>query len=296
MTWTNQKARRGKTYEEIYGKEKAKEIKTKQSESGMEKHKGDKNGHWVERENRYCACGCGSTFICKATSKRKYMLGHGSKGKVSERKGKTYLEIYGSEEKAKQIRSKNSKSHSGKTWEEIFGVERTKELKLLMSEQHKGVTWGHHTEESKKKSSASNKKYWKEHPRVGELNSFFGKTHTEKNKEIYRKAMIKRMSEGLMPKSFTKPHIALKTELVENKINTISEYPFKWGCIDEAIPELKIAIYVDGDYWHNLPNSKRIDNSHNTYLKNKGWKVLRFCEHEIYDDINKCVEMIRNEI
>ena len=71
------------------------------------------------------------------------------KGIKSERKGKTYEEIYGKEE-AIAIKNNMKKPKSvpsykkDKTWEEIFGKEKGKEMKKECSERQKGrkVNWG----------------------------------------------------------------------------------------------------------------------------------------------------------
>lgn len=75
--------------------------------------------HLVPRESRICICGCTEAFICKITSKQKFIYGHqgkgneGSLGKVSNKKGKTLEEFYGPE-KAIEVRQKLQESHKGK--------------------------------------------------------------------------------------------------------------------------------------------------------------------------------------
>ena len=102
--------RKGKTYEDIYGVEKAKEIRKSLSKSMKsnpkiigknnsfygkhhtkivckaisEAHKnkfGSESSHWVSREIRICKCGCKQTFECRINSNQKFIHGHHRKDK-----------------------------------------------------------------------------------------------------------------------------------------------------------------------------------------------------------------------
>jgi len=57
-----------------------------------------------------------------------------------------------------------------------------------------------------------------------------------------------------------------------------------------------ISIIGEGYNWHNREDIKKKDKAKNAYLKVSGWVLLRFWEHEIKDDINKCVQIIQEEI
>ncbi len=80
--------------------------------------------------------------------------------------------------------------------------------------------------------------------------------------------------------------------------------------IDIAFPSKKVAIFVDGCFWHGCPFHSHIPKSNKEYwlpklkknierdqnknqrLEAEGWKVLRFWEHEIQDKI-KIIEKIQ---
>lgn len=79
--------------------------------------------------------------------------------------------------------------------------------------------------------------------------------------------------------------------------------------IDIAFPGKKIAIFVDGCFWHMCPKHGHWPKSNKKYwlpklrknlcrakakdkrLKSEGWKVLHFWEHEL-TDINKVVKKV----
>ncbi len=76
----------------------------------------------------------------------------------------------------------------------------------------------------------------------------------------------------------------------------------------------KIAIFVDGCFWHKCPECyvepksnvefwrKKIkrnvarDEKDSRILKDSGWNVIRIWEHELKRDIDKVVEMIVQEL
>ena len=100
----------------------------------------------------------------------------------------------------------------------------------------------------------------------------------------------------ISPISITKIEKMIKSRLENIGYNPISQYPLKITLIDIAFPEKKLAIYCDGDYWHNLPGYKERDTKINTYLKENGWTVLRFWEHEINDNLEVCINKIMEEM
>lgn len=103
-------------------------------------------------------------------------------------------------------------------------------------------------------------------------------------------------------KKRTKLHLQFKT-LMENHGITgfLTEYEIGYYAIDEANPDLKLALEVDGCYWHSCPQcglkgpteSLRTDKSKTTYLTNRGWSVLRIWEHDINQDPMGCLDRVR---
>ena len=83
------------------------------------------------------------------------------------------------------------------------------------------------------------------------------------------------------------------------------------GKPDVAFPKRKVAIFIDGDFWHGynwkklgkappkkywqakiMGNIKR-DKKCSRALKKDGWKVMRFWEHEINSNVEKCLAKVQ---
>ena len=76
-------------------------------------------------------------------------------------------------------------------------------------------------------------------------------------------------------------------------INITSQFPIRGSYIlDFAIPKLKIGIECDGEVWHD----KRKDKIRDYWLKKKGWIILRFKGQEIKEEINNCINKIKEVI
>ncbi len=190
---------KGKTAEEIYGKERAKELKRQNSErqkgiSYEEKH-GKEESDRIKKKQ--------SLSLKKLGRKGKTLeeiygieTATEMKRKLREfRKGKSFEELLG-EEKAKVVKEKFRNARIGKTYEEIFGKERAKEIKKKQSapSERKGKTY----EElfGKEKATEWNKKH--SDSIKGEKNYMFGRKHTDEVKKICAVAGAKSMK-GKIP-------------------------------------------------------------------------------------------------
>lgn len=109
----------------------------------------------------------------------------------------------------------------------------------------------------------------------------------------------------------TKPELILRKALFNKglRYRIISKLP---GKPDLVFPSRKLAIFVDGCFWHCCPkcfkapstNSEfwrekiaanmRRDEEVNNLLADEGWKVERYWEHEIYQDLDEIVQKIFN--
>lgn len=99
-------------------------------------------------------------------------------------------------------------------------------------------------------------------------------------------------------------------ELRKRKIYFQKHYKKTIGNPDIALPRKKIAIFIDGDFWHGYnfkKNKKRLpkkywlkkiedniarDNKNRSKLRREGWKILRIWEHEIKKNPEKNIEKI----
>ena len=109
----------------------------------------------------------------------------------------------------------------------------------------------------------------------------------------------------------TKPELSLRKALWARGLR----YRIQYGKekIDIAFPSQKIAVFVDGCFWHgcplhsHLPKSneeywgpklkKNIERDHakNERLEAEGWKVLRFWDHELVNS-GEVVRKIESEL
>lgn len=94
--------------------------------------------------------------------------------------------------------------------------------------------------------------------------------------------------------SYTKPEMAILKILDSIGIDYIFQHPIEYYCVDFYIPSKNLVIQVDGCYWHGhgcsvqsktldtrQKNRIRLDHSCDSYLKNRGYKVIRIWECEV---------------
>lgn len=86
------------------------------------------------------------------------------------------------------------------------------------------------------------------------------------------------------------------------------------GRPDIVFVRKRVAIFVDGDFWHGylwkrlhkVPPKKywqekingniRRDKENNELLRKEGWRVLRFWEHEVKNNQDKCIMKIKKYV
>jgi DNA mismatch endonuclease (patch repair protein) len=106
----------------------------------------------------------------------------------------------------------------------------------------------------------------------------------------------------------TKAEVLVFKELRKRGIYFQKHYKRAPGSPDIALPRKKIAIFIDGDFWHGyrfsreksrLPkkywrakiegNIKR-DKKNRLLLRKAGWKVLRVWEHEVEENFQEILD------
>jgi DNA mismatch endonuclease, patch repair protein len=122
-------------------------------------------------------------------------------------------------------------------------------------------------------------------------------------------AVSARMSR--FPRRDTKPEVALRRHLHARGMRYRVNFPVPGlarRTIDIAFSRTKIAIFVDGCYWHGCPSHGRVPRSNRewwieklrrnqardlqtaAHLRALGWKVIRFWEHQDSQEVADVVE------
>ncbi len=107
----------------------------------------------------------------------------------------------------------------------------------------------------------------------------------------------------------TKPELIFRKALWANSLRYRLKNKLP-GRPDMVFPGRRLAVFVDGCFWHECPEhfqmpkanrafweekllkTKVRDKEVNSMLKQKGWIVLRFWEHEIKTDLSGCVDEV----
>lgn len=155
-----------------------------------------------------------------------------------------------SEEQRKQI----SLLHTGNKYS--FGKHRTEEEKQHLRELNKGKTYGRiyqpHTEDTKKKMSKSQIKFYSTEE---------GKNHIKKMCKLITK--------------ISKPQRELYEYLKQIFPDAVLEHPIEtkrsWRSADIAVPSLKLDFEYDGEHWHNEEKDRVRDKE----LSEVGWATFR---------------------
>lgn len=166
-------------------------------------------------------------------------------------------------------------------------------LKLARSPYHHRRVPGEYTlpQESRDKISRTLKKLYREQPEIkmtacaslerGRLKMRSAKTQTEPERKIG--GLLKSLDVGAIP-----------------------QYGLNGFVVDFALPEQKLAVLVDGCYWHCCPihfpiaetksqqHNVGVDKRRETALKKAGWRVIHIWEHEV--DNPATLERLRKEV
>lgn len=229
-----QSHQKGKTWEELYGKERAEELKTRRRAYLKEYYK---------------------THDAPNKGKKGIGLGHPFYGPFeSNKKGKNYEELYG-KEKAVHLKSIMSKAHIGKKH-----PNRKSPPPVPL--------------EVREKISQSLKEFWSS-----------GSERVKKLREEFRE---RRLNQVFPMKNSSLEEMVFK-ELNNKNVDYKKHFPIK-GQPDIVFEDEQIAVFLDGCYWHGCslcgfdgPKSrpKNRDKEVTASLESKGWTVLRFWEHDI---------------
>jgi len=111
----------------------------------------------------------------------------------------------------------------------------------------------------------------------------------------------------------TGPELALRRALWRTHLR-YRVHPSIPGRPDLAFIGLKIAVFVDGCFWHGCPRHYKVPATNPAFWSEKiarnqrrdreveitlgklGWTVLRYWEHEVKDDLLSVVDQIRSAV
>ena len=114
----------------------------------------------------------------------------------------------------------------------------------------------------------------------------------------------------------TTPEILFQKALRKEGIKFKTNYRKLPGSPDIAITNKKVAIFIDGEFWHGYnwkEKKKKIkanraywipkiarnivrDKNNSKKLYREGWKVVRFWQQQIIKDTPKCIERVKTAV
>jgi very-short-patch-repair endonuclease len=140
---------------------------------------------------------------------------------------------------------------------------------------------------------------FKEHNKRWRLSKTYKQIYgRKKSNEIKSKIAIKTAERNRTVVPMSKPHKMIKAEMIRQGLydGFSSCQPLYYFEIDEFNPEKRVCIEIDGDYWHSLSKRIRQDKRKDTFLKNKGYRVIRIKEYDVYRNMNDCIKNVKKEI
>ena len=112
----------------------------------------------------------------------------------------------------------------------------------------------------------------------------------------------------------TKPEVAIRKLLWKQGIRYRIHNKNIFGIPDISIKDKMIAVFIDGCFWHGcgrcykeprtnskfwrtkISDNKKRRKKVRKYLKNEGWNVLEFWEHEVNSNSEKIISRIISNI
>ena len=125
----------------------------------------------------------------------------------------------------------------------------------------------------------------------------YGNKNPAKRLEVRKKIKEKRkyqknVYESKIEKKFQKILEINKIDFKKHKY--ISDIEHSYQC--DILIKPNIVIECDGIYYHNFPYGNKIDHIRTKEMREKGYIVFRFWEHEINNNIQKCINEVLEEI
>jgi DNA mismatch endonuclease (patch repair protein) len=127
-----------------------------------------------------------------------------------------------------------------------------------------------------------------------------------KKQRSYNMACIKSKNTG--------PELVLRKLLSQSKVSDYKLHYKIFGRPDLAFPKKRLAVFIDGCFWHKCPlcfvkptsriefwkekirNNIKRDKQVNKFLKKNDWKFLRIWEHELKKNPEKTCQKIVKQL
>lgn len=111
----------------------------------------------------------------------------------------------------------------------------------------------------------------------------------------------------------TKVELAVRKELHRRGYRFRVNAAWLTGKPDVVFTKIRLAIFIDGDFWHGwkfehwsdklapywrekIAGNKARDRRHTTLLRSEGWTVMRFWEHDVEKNLQRCIERIESKV
>jgi G:T-mismatch repair DNA endonuclease (very short patch repair protein) len=228
-----------------------------------------------------CACGCGEETRYEAKLKDFCKYKHGHQSRLEGHWGDLK-----SEKRVKAISEARKKRFKSGEYDYIVdAIKKTRkdpELGKKISKGAKGI------------------------PKPKPEGFGFGRIHSKKTKSKMSDSAIKRIIET------DQNHTSNLEDYFSTILDSLNIKYIRFfyakdikAFYDFYLPKYNIIIEVDGDFWHCNPNTKYAEPSYNTQRKNlkrdkqktewaqqNGFKLLRFWENDIKNDVKKVKQML----
>ena len=257
--------------------------------------------HWLyrgkvpNRKNR-----CWTLRLTKETDERIRKVAEARKGQIPWNKGKHFSEETREKMRLAKLGKPHSTEHVQKMAEANRGKKRSAEFCRKQSERMKGKALNPKGQplslEHRQHISEANKgrKIWcegmsrSEETRRKIAEALNGHSVSE---EAKRKIREKRL-EQVFPVKDTLIEVALQNELRKRGIAFRTHVPLLGKYQVDIFIEPDVIVECRGDYWHNFPDGREQDRKRDEELKEAGYIVFSFWEHEIRTNPEDCVSKI----
>jgi len=107
----------------------------------------------------------------------------------------------------------------------------------------------------------------------------------------------------------TRPEMKVRSALHKKGLRFRKHVKDLPGKPDIVFPKDKVAVFIDGDFWHGyrfpawedkvsdfwkkkITGNRKRDARNHRKLRSKGWKVIRLWQHEVERDFGACIDRI----